>query len=354
MKHDNKQPVPKSKQTSPRANCDTSEQGTEERMKKRNRITNVLGLGSLPMSQPTVKEPNWETPRQLSQRLRREQQEELAKKQQAIEDADPTRQAERAYVDAMTKVAIEFRERLKKLYRDVETVKDYIKHDIEALIDDLGLPTQNPLVTMNEFETRMQVFVDGLPKGVTFNSDAAKEKFNLYCWVASRQGTVIDNSTLQTMLERCESLSVGVTLPRANKQSVKPEPTFDELLSSTSGDTRAGKELLEKATQAEAFVEAAPLYHEWLSHLYSDFGGFIPTEADKKYILDVLFPRNNWAYTSVNSYHMARRAMCAQGRWDSTRLLLPDEKLAREVENIPLNDYHQRRELVQRVRDSRG
>jgi hypothetical protein len=324
-------------------------------MKKRNRITNVLGLNNLPLTAPTIKESNYETPRQLSQRLRREEAEEIAKKQRAIEDADPTRQAERAYIDSMTKVAIETRDRLRKLYRNVRTVEDFIRHDIEALIDDIGLPIQNPPVTLNEFEGRIKTFVEGL-SGVKFSGDA-KRKFELYAWVAARQGTVIDNSTLQSCLERCGSLDIGVTLPRANKQPVMPEPTaterLTEALQTTSGESREGKKKLELLVRDSAFEQSAPLYHEWLSHLYSDFGGFIPSTADKRYILNEWVPRNNLSYTQVETYHKARRHMVSIYRWPDS-LLTSDEKLARELENVPLNDYRVRRDALRRVKDSRG
>jgi hypothetical protein len=322
-------------------------------MRKKSRITNVLGLGSLPLIAPTIKEPKYETPRQLSQRLRREEAEEIAKKQRAVEAADPTRQAERAYVDAMTELAIKTRDRLRKLYRDVPTIEDYIRHDIEALTDDIGLPQGSP-VTMKEFETRIKAFVEGLPKGVIFDSDVSKRKFELYTWVAARHGTVIDNSTLQAMLERCESLGIGVTLPRTVKATVKPEPTaterLSELLQTTSGESRQGKRLLETAVEDAALVDIArPLFAEYLSHLYS-LGGFKPSEDDKRYILKFWIPRNNLSYTQAETYNRATRHMVSIHRWPDS--LLPiDQRLAREVEDVDLNDYSQRRDFARRIRE---
>jgi hypothetical protein len=317
----------------------------------------LYDIGRVPVTEVGNKS-GYENNKELSARLRREEAEELAKKRQAIEDADPTRQAEKAMIAAETKVALQRSDRLTKLYRDVRIAEDYIRHDIEALVDDIGLPTQNPPVTMNEFETRIKAFVEALPTSVTF-SDDAKRKFELYAFVAARQGTVIDNSTLQTLLERAESLGLGITLPKVNKQAtVKPKPTatehLTELLQTTSGESREGKRLLETAVEDAALVDVArPLFAEWLSHLYTDFGGFKPSEDDKRYIINVWIPKSNLSYTAASTYHAARRHMVSIFRWPDS-LLTPDEKLSRELEDVPLNDYQARRDALRRVRDSRG
>jgi len=161
------------------------------------------------------------------------------------------------------------------------------------------------------------------------------------------------------LLERC--LSLGIFGHEVTGQLVKPvepqpeleKPTLDELLQTTSAESREGKRKLEAAVQDAAFAEASPLFAEWLSHLYSDFEGFIPTHDDKRYILNNWIPRSNLSYTQVQTYHKARRHMVAIHRW-SDSLLLPDEKLALEVENTHSTDYHTQRELARRVRDSRG
>jgi hypothetical protein len=317
-------------------------------MKKRNRITNVLGLGSLPTSQPTVKEPNYETPRQLSNRLRREDAEELAKKQQAIEDADPLRQAEKANVEAMTQLALATRDRLKKLYRDVPTIEDYIRHDIEALIDDIGLPSQNPPVTMNEFETRIKTFVEGLPKSVKFNSDTAKRKFELYAWVAARQGTVIDNSTLQAMLERSESLGIGVTLPRATKkQPVPPEPTPTwSVVQDLNPENREQKKQIVRALGEDFTSEVAAFFGLWRDQLRRDYSYEMPEAIIKRalqYVTD-----NNLQPLRHETWNIVRRVFTRNGwmlKADGSMILTEREKLSDLCDRSDLNDREVRRQI---------
>jgi hypothetical protein len=170
------------------------------------------------------------------------------------------------------------------------------------------------------------------------------------------------DDNLSVLLNRLISLGVfadgEVTLPRANKQPVKPKPTatehLTELLQTTSGESREGKRLLETAVEDAALVDVArPLFAEWLSHLYTDFGGFKPSEDDKRYIINVWIPKSNLSYTAASTYHAARRHMVSIFRWPDS-LLTPDEKLSRELEDVPLNDYQARRDALRRVRDSRG
>jgi hypothetical protein len=320
-------------------------------MKRRNRITNVLGLGSLPMSQPTAKEPNYETPRQLSQRLRREEQEAIAKRQKAIEDADPLRQTERAYVEAMTELALKTRERLKRLYRDVPTIEDYIRHDIEALIDDIGLPQGTP-VTMNEFEARIKAFVEGLPKSVTFDSDVAKRKFELYAWVAARQGTVIDNSTLQAMLERCESLGIGVTLPRPkSEQPVMPEPSATptwDAVSTLSTERREERKKVLVAVGEDFTSEVAAFFGLWLDQLSRDYGYTMPAAVTKKAL--AFITERNLNPLRHETYNLARRTFTKCG-WMPAGMLTERERLDDLIESSDVHDRGTRRAIALKHRE---
>jgi hypothetical protein len=308
----------------------------------------LYDLGRVPVV--TVENKSgYESNKELSARLRREEAEELAKRKQAIEDADPTRQAERAYVDAMTKVAIETRDRLRKLYRDVSTVEDYIRYDIDALTDDLGLP-QGTRVTMAEFEGRLRAFVEGL-SGVTFSSGAAR-KFELYAWVAARQGTVIDNSTLQTMLERCESLGIGVELPKI-QQPVKPEPkaTLGDIEGMDTNTRESRRQLEELVTRLAVEGEQVPLRDAWIDSLVTGFNFYI-TQEQWTWCRQWLV-RNNRNLLDKRSFDACRRAAVANFIFPE-RLLLKDELLAREVEQSDTQDYTTRRDLNRRIKESRG
>jgi len=275
--------------------------------------------------------------------------EENRREQAAAEAADPTRQAEKANVAAMTKVAIEFRERLKKLYRDVPTIEDYIRHDIEELVDDIGLPTQNPPVTMAEFEDRLRAFVEGLPKSVTFDSDVAKRKFELYAFVAARQGTVIDNSTLQTLLERAETLDIGVTLPRATRKpsTVEPSatPTWNGVQGLSTEDREQRKQVLQ-AVSEDFTSEVAAFFGLWRQQLARDYGYVMPDPVIKRalqYVTD-----QNMNPLRHETWNIVRRVFTKNG-WmltpDGSLMLTEREKLSELADRSDLNDREVRRQI---------
>jgi hypothetical protein len=305
----------------------------------------LYDIGRVPVTEVGNKS-GYESNKELSARLRREEQEELAKKQRAIEAADPTRQAERAYVDAMTELAIKTRDRLKKLYRDVPTIEDYIRHDLEALIDDIGLPTQNPPVTMAEFEERLRAFVEGL-SGVTFSSDAAR-KFELYAWVGCRQGTVIDNSTLQAMLERCESLGIGVTLPKAQRP-VTPEPTPTVAdIEGMDTNTRENRAAVRELVRHLASEEQVPLRDEWIQHLVDKFNFYI-TQEQWDWCYQWL-KRNNKNRLDPRSFEACRRAAVANFVFPD-RCLDDVDRANLEIEALPTAtmSFSEKQKLARRL-----
>jgi hypothetical protein len=322
----------------------------------------LYDIGRVPVTEVGNKS-GYENNKELSARLRREEAEELAKKRQAIEDADPTRQAERAYVDAMTKVAIETRDRLRKLYRDVSTVNDYLKHDIDGLSDDIGLPTTTHPVSMDDAGARVKAFADGLPAG-TFTSAEARSKFHCYVYVAAFNHTVIDNSTLQAMLERCESLGIGVTLPKAQRP-VTPEPTPTVVdIEGMDTNTRENRAAVRDLVARLAAEEQVPLRDEWLyESLPKEFNFYITQEQwvwcwhipNPRNPQDMggWFQRNNKSPLDPRSYDECRRAAVAN-RIFPDRLLREDERLARDVEQSDIQDYTTRRDLNRRIVEQRG
>lgn len=132
-------------------------------------------------------------------------------------------------------------------------------------------------------------------------------------------------------------------------QPVRPE-SFDELLHRTSTESRADRHELLEALKKEKDRVEIPIFREWAAHLSRDYG-FTLSQEDATYILEALFPKNNWSFAKGESYNMARRAMVAQHKWPST-MLTEVERLTQELESIPSTDYFKYREAKQRLRNA--
>jgi hypothetical protein len=324
----------------------------EETMRRKKAKTTIYDIGRLPVVTEVKKEPNYQTRAEFY----KEQELIAAREQKAAEEKllAPVREVEEQVKQALA----ENSQKVKRCYsQSIVDLEDAVRYG-DALPDPRGLPTTDQPISPVEFNGLVQKFVDTLEsRGMNIPPDAVR-RFALYSWTQYKNGAVINSDTLDVLFERCLALDIfggEVTgeLVKPVQQATGPEkPSLDELLKTTSGDTRAGKKLLEQAVQDAAFAEATPLWVEFLQHLLSVFD-FSPSGADRKYILDELFPRNNWSYNSPKAYLAAKRHMVSIHRWPAS-LLTADEQLAREVEDAPLNDYHQRRELVRRVKDSRG
>jgi hypothetical protein len=132
-----------------------------------------------------------------------------------------------------------------------------------------------------------------------------------------------------------------------------PQPTLADI--EALPDTVEGRKKAKEVVEGLIYEQAGPTFQRWLTDLSERFG-FIPTENDRRFILDDLFPRNNWSYIDPRNYDRARRAMVAQHRWPESLLTL-DEQLCISLEQGPAIGtlgFDERRGLltaVKRMRD---
>jgi hypothetical protein len=132
-----------------------------------------------------------------------------------------------------------------------------------------------------------------------------------------------------------------------------PKPTLADI--ETLPDTDEGRRKAKEVVEDLIYEQAGPTFQRWLTDLSERFG-FTPTEDDRRYILNELFPRNNWSYLDERNFCRARRAMVAQHRW-SDALLTRDEILARNIEQgeaLTTLGFNDKRELftaMKRMRD---
>jgi hypothetical protein len=317
-------------------------------MKKR-RVT-IQDLGRVE-STPVENKSGWESREAF---YAREAAEEKAKAEAPLKKIADDTQLE------LQRTLAENSKRVRKMYsQPIADLEDAVRFG-EALADPRGLPTTEQPVSNQEFDQRLQSFVDGLSaKGVTLSGDSPR-RLALYCFAQHKHhGTILD---LDAMLTRCIDLKIfgdavtGELTKLKTKPEPKSEPTdnerLDDLLQIVSGESRQGKRQLEVACRDAMFETARPLYHEWLSHLYTEHGGFVPSEEDKRYILNSFIPNSNLPYGQHDTYNKARRHMVAIHRWPDS-LLTSDEMLAREVEQSETRDYATRRDLNRRIVEQR-
>lgn len=118
---------------------------------------------------------------------------------------------------------------------------------------------------------------------------------------------------------------------RVHVEASAPRPDLEAL--NIEGNREQAKRARQIVTE-DLYSDAAPLHRAWLESLQNNFGGFVPSEDDLKYLYNVWFPRSNKSYLVHESYNAARRHMVSIGRWPET-LLTDDERVAREIERGP-------------------
>jgi hypothetical protein len=314
-------------------------------MAKKKKI-GLYDIGRVPVTEVANKS-GYESNKELSARLLREEAEELAKKQQAIEEADPINIAKKALINTETQVALQNRTRLTKLYRDVDTLEDYVKNDIEALTDNIGLPTTSD-VSMTDAGGRAKAFIDSLPVG-TFQSDEARSKFRSYVYVAAYNHTVIDGSSLRTMLERAEMLGIGITLPRATqaREKVTPTPTFDDI-SGLNAENREQRRQIMNILGDNFTTEVADTFNRWQAQLMRDYGYAMPNAIIKRalqYVTDAnLSPLAETTWDRV-------RVLFVKNGWFPAGMLTEREKLSAFCDTHDLNDREVRSYIARKNRE---
>jgi hypothetical protein len=132
-----------------------------------------------------------------------------------------------------------------------------------------------------------------------------------------------------------------------------PAPTVDEVLAMPT--TKENERLVKEVIDNEYFkTDVSDIWYRWLRSLYDNFNGFSPSEEDKKYIVNVLFVKNNWNRLDPRSYDLARRAMCNELRWPASSLLTDKERSIAAIEDLQRlpneSDWSYRRRCQQAAR----
>jgi hypothetical protein len=303
--------------------------------KKKNKIRQTpWSLGSIPLSEVAVKNPNAPEDRAtLLARLQREEDE-------AKRNADPIYQAEQGLNNTLREL-----QRLSTIYwsRPVSELTGTFK-DEGAKDLTFSVPALRDQYTKDEAGTAFDQFHEKTfkPAGYEFTESGAFRLIRFGLAQATLNGADLSNaeawkSAFLHLKDNLKAFQPGdfvkVPLVRHVEQA-PPKPTLADIealnISGNEADARRAKEV---ATEL-MYAEGSPLHHEWLTSLYEGFNGFRPTDDDLRYIYNFAFPRNNLSYVDRRSFDFIRRHMCAIGRWDGNRLLTSDEKLCAEIDAL--------------------
>jgi hypothetical protein len=127
---------------------------------------------------------------------------------------------------------------------------------------------------------------------------------------------------------------------------VQPQPTLDELLETTSGESAAGrKKLIDAVTEDLSNGEYRACWSAFVTSIYDNFR-YVLNDREKRLIYDTLLRRGR--LNSPRDYDAVRVNLVQAGSLPS-HLLYPAEKLAIDVESADLNDREVRREFARRT-----
>jgi hypothetical protein len=204
------------------------------------------------------------------------------------------------------------------------------------------------------FETYKKFRSDIEARGVTLSEDSWS-KLGSYLQAASFHGqaSLAVASTWREALIRLFTLgsfNEGITgdplsLIKTEPQPQAPqhEPSFDEVLATTSGETRDGLLTLRDAELKERSQEIMVLYSDWLKSVEQGFG-WCPSAEEVKAVTGYML-RMNLPPLAHKSWNTARVACCRNGSITRDPLpLTPDERTAIAIENDPrpTSDYQAR------------
>jgi hypothetical protein len=211
-------------------------------------------------------------------------------------------------------------------------------------------------------QTIAKDFFFGIEANGVVLTPEAKTTFGYFFASLINRGVAYTFENLVEALDRLVSLGVFVEprdltgfLKFQPKPTPKPvaqpkPPTFDDILDANSAESREGRKVLVNAADREYSAIGIPMFQEWAAHLSRDYKGFAISQEDAEYIIDFMFPRNNWSFLQGDNYNKARRAMVSQGKWPES-MLTPVERITKELENIPTSDPRYR-EAQQRLRNA--
>jgi hypothetical protein len=144
--------------------------------------------------------------------------------------------------------------------------------------------------------------------------------------------------------------AAAVAAQEARKpKPVKPEPTFDELLDSVSGESREGrKALINAAVDAALTGEIRQTWSAFEESLYRNFNGFVLTRKQSETIYKAMISQG-MNLLRPTDYDKVRVALVRSGDLPK-HLLYPQEIICIDMESADMNDLATRQEFNRRAR----
>jgi hypothetical protein len=124
--------------------------------------------------------------------------------------------------------------------------------------------------------------------------------------------------------------------------------TIDELLASTSAETREGRAILVAAVTEDVISEFNQCWQAFTESLYRNFNGFVLSETQRQHFYNTMV-RRNLSFNRPKDYDAVRRALVAAGELPS-HLVYEFEKIDAEMESADLSNMEVRREFARRSR----
>lgn len=319
-------------------------------MKRKHRITNVLGLGSLPL-----------TPRENVSQPRlglKKFTEEYNAAEQAAKEA-PLRA-----LDAELREEFRLNAELVRAFFGLPMQELDRKSPSDAPLDfagDYPLDT-NPdrdqmIAARNQFLTELS------GRGVTLSPEGST-RFGRYLGVLiDRRRIEVSVAALFQALARCYELGIFApgeisgyqpqpkTIPQA--ATSQAAPSLDELLKTTSAESRTGRATLVAAVRKEVIAgaeSAIAAFWEECKTLFDDTF----TQEENAAIARVMDARN-FQSNSVRDFHKAR-VLAVRAHYVREKFLTPDEQLSWDLDRdlIPLNTFADRQAFNRRVSGLHG
>jgi hypothetical protein len=295
----------------------------------------------------------------------------------AFQDAEKeaARLAEDQEAARVTKLTDEINANVRRV-RDAESepVAKWWKQEI-ATISALGLPNapyDKWLVTETSekraddaaiFQTYKTFRSDIEARGISLTSDSWT-RLGAYLSVQSFHGHAKLDSQNTWRDGLCRLYTLGVVeaqgdplsliktepQPQAEPQPQPQEPSFDEVLATTSGETRDGQQRLRAAELTARSHEVLSLYGAWLKSVEQGFGWY-PTAEEVNAVVSYM-QRHNLPPLAERSWDTARVACCRLGLINHDPLpLTGDEILTLDLDRstAPLSDWNTKQEFLRRA-----
>jgi hypothetical protein len=324
----------------------------------------VTGLNLVPLSDVTNN--GYEPPRVLAARLRREEQEAQIAATKAAEEKlmAPVRAAEKQFKQAASehsaKIRFYFSKSPSVILENIENAPVDAYGDYPLLEGTRDLQADNSV---------REEFRQNLASSGCILNDAGQTRLDVYLDVLNyyRNVSLTSVTSWAIGLERLNALGCfqpgelsGYDNAVAREEARKPTPVTPEISGPTMEDlmsldatTREGFKDAQKIAQDLGQLEARPLWQAWAKSLADNFSLYT-TPEDRERIKE-WFKRNNrsWSDHSGRAFNDCRKYMVKQGFWPES-CLTKDELLARETENVSLQDFQSRRDLKRRLVEQRA